>query len=55
MAREIHVDRAIRGERETRALDAAIAIIAARQHPLHRGVYAVGHRNLSRASGTPSA
>jgi hypothetical protein len=31
MAREFHVDRAIRGERETRALDAAIAIVAGRQ------------------------
>jgi very-short-patch-repair endonuclease len=83
MARDFHVDRAIRGEGETHALDAAsrawdvaIAVIAARQHevisrpqliriglsddaidwriqagrlhPLHRGVYAVGHPSVSR-------
>jgi very-short-patch-repair endonuclease len=76
MTREFHLDRAMRGERETRAWDAVIAVIAARQHgvisrlqlirlglsddeidrrikagrlhPLHRGVYAVGHRNISR-------
>jgi very-short-patch-repair endonuclease len=76
MRREFHVDRAIRGERETRAANAVIATLATRQHgvvsrdqlravglgddsidrliqakrlhPLHRSVYAVGHRRLSR-------
>ena len=76
MAREFHVDHHRGGERESRAWDAAIAVIAARQHGvigrrqllgigvtrraierrleagrlhrLHRGVYAVGHRNVSR-------
>src|SRR4051812_23403790 len=76
MAREIHVDRAIRGERESRSIDAAIAALAERQHgvisraqliriglsedtidrrmlagrrhQVHRGVYAVGHRRLTR-------
>jgi very-short-patch-repair endonuclease len=74
--REFHVDDQIRRERESHALDRAIAVIAARQHgvisreqllqlgltprqirmrihagrlhPVHRGVYAVGHRRLSR-------
>jgi very-short-patch-repair endonuclease len=76
MTREIDIDRAIRGKRRSRAIDAVIAGIAERQHgvisrpqlirigldsdsidrrisagrlhPIHRGVYAVGHRNLSR-------
>src|SRR4051794_28910020 len=76
MTREIHVDRAIRGERESRSIDAAIAALAERQHGVisraqliriglsedtidrrilagrlhhvHRGVYAVGHRRLTR-------
>jgi very-short-patch-repair endonuclease len=76
MAREIDIDRAICGERRSRAIDRVIAAIAARQHgvisrlqllevglsadaidrrirdgrlhPLHRGVYAVGHRNITR-------
>jgi very-short-patch-repair endonuclease len=76
MTREFHLDRAIRGECESRGLDAAIAALATRQHgvisrpqlwaiglsddaidrriatrrlhPVHRGVYAVGHRRLSR-------
>jgi very-short-patch-repair endonuclease len=75
VTREFHVDRAIRGEGETRALGAVVATLATRQHgvlartqlralaisddvidrwiaarrlnPLHRGVYAVGHRRLT--------
>jgi very-short-patch-repair endonuclease/predicted transcriptional regulator of viral defense system len=76
MTRDFHIDRAIRGERESRGVDAVIAALATRQHgvvsreqlrriglsedeidrriragrlhPIHRGVYAVGHRRLSR-------
>jgi very-short-patch-repair endonuclease len=76
MRREFHVDRAIRGESETRAANAVIATLATRQegivtrdqlravglsedaidrliranrlHMIHRGVFAVGHRRLSR-------
>ena len=76
MPREFHVNRAIDVQRESRAWDAAIAALAARQHgvvgydqlrriglgreaiqwridtgrlhPLHRGVYAVGHPEVSR-------
>src|SRR4051812_32604321 len=76
MRREIDIDRAIRGERRSRGIDAAMAMLAERQrgvasraqlvrigasddgidrriragrlHVLHRGVYAVGHRHLSR-------
>src|SRR3954453_19008558 len=76
MRREIDTDRAIRGERRSRGVDAAMAMLAERQrgvasrpqlirigasddgidrriragrlHALHPGVYAVGHRHLSR-------
>src|SRR3954471_8593704 len=76
MRREFHLEPHIAAERESRALDAAIATLATRQHgvisreqlerigltrheigdrirakrlhPLHRGVYAVGHRKVSR-------
>src|SRR3954469_4524025 len=76
MRREIDTDRAIRGERRSRGVDAAMAMLAERQrgvasraqlvrigasddgidrriragrlHVIHRGVYAVGHRHLSR-------
>src|SRR3954467_14461173 len=76
MRREIDTDRAIRGERRSRGVDAAMAMLAERQrgvasraqlvrigasddgidrriragrlHVIHRGVYAVGRRHLSR-------
>src|SRR3954453_20787193 len=76
MRRGFHLEPHIAAERESRALDAAIATLATRQHgvisreqlegigltrheigdrirakrlhPLHRGVYAVGHRKVSR-------
>src|SRR3954449_1805184 len=75
MAHERHLDRAIRGKRDSHRRERAIAALAARQHgvvsrrqllriglsadaidrwidarrlhQLHRGVYAVGHRNVS--------
>ena len=76
MPTEFHVDRVISGKGESRAVDRAIAAVAARQygaihrrqlrrlgltgdaidwriatgrlHPVHRGVYTVGHAHLTR-------